>query len=77
MRFTYESYPVRGIGRSRTVLVHRPIVPIRVIGQAGDDRLLGLADTGADDTLLPDYLLESLGIKVVPGDQAVIVGGHR
>ncbi|MFO0953719.1 MAG: hypothetical protein U0835_21700 [Isosphaeraceae bacterium] len=74
MRFAYQSYPVRGIGTQRYVMVHRPMIPVRVIGPAGDDNLLGLADTGADDTLLPDFLIGPLGVVIAPGDRAVIVG---
>jgi hypothetical protein len=33
-----------------------------------------LADTGADDTLLPDYLIGTIGAVLVPGDRAVIGG---
>jgi hypothetical protein len=50
------------------------VIPVRVIGPSGDDNLLGLADTGADDTLLPDVLIGPLGAVITPGDQAVIVG---
>lgn len=74
MRFAYERYPVRGIGTTRYVIVHRPMVPLRILGRLGSENLLGLADTGADDTLLPDYLIKPLGIVIAPGDQAVIVG---
>jgi hypothetical protein len=74
VRFPYQSYLVRGIGTTRYAMVHRPVIPIRVIGPNGDDNLMGLVDTGADDTLLPDYLIGSLGVTIAPGDQAVIVG---
>lgn len=73
MRFVYQAYLVRGIGTNRFATVHRPMIQVRVIGPNGDDKLLGLADTGADDTLLPDYLIGPLGVVVAPGDQAVIV----
>src|SRR4051794_26159345 len=73
MRFPYQSYLVRGIGTTRYALVHRPVIPVRIIGPKGDDNLLVLADTGADDTLLPDYLIGRLGVVLTPGDQAVIV----
>lgn len=36
--------------------------------------MLGLVDTGADDTLLPGHLIEQLGAVIRPGDRAVIVG---
>jgi Aspartyl protease len=50
------------------------MIPIRVIGPAGDDDLRALVDTGSDDTLLPDSLIGLLGVALRPGDQAVIVG---
>src|SRR4051794_21151056 len=74
MRFPYQSYLVRGMGSTRYVRVHRPVIPVRVIGPNGDDSLLGLADTGADDNLLPADLIGPLGVVIAPGDQAVIVG---
>jgi hypothetical protein len=74
MRFPYQSYPVRGAGTTRSVLVHRPVFPVHVIGLKGDANLMGLADTGADDTLLLDSLIGPLGVVIAPGDQAVIVG---
>jgi hypothetical protein len=74
MRFSYQTYLVRGVGKSLYAQVHRPVISIRVIGPNGDDVLMGLADTGADDTLLPDFLIGALGVAIVPGDQASIVG---
>jgi hypothetical protein len=74
MRFHYHSYPVRGAGTTRYAMVHRPMIPLRVIGPTGEDDFLALADTGADDTLLPDFLIKSLGVIIAPGDQALIVG---
>src|SRR3954452_3400620 len=74
MRFPYQSYLVRGIGTTRYAMVHRPVISIRVIGPDGDDNLMGLVDTGADETLLPDYLIGLLGVILASGDQAVIVG---
>jgi len=50
------------------------MIPVRVVGPNGDDNLLALADTGGDDTLLPDYLIKTLGVVIVPGAQAVIAG---
>ena len=50
------------------------MIPLRVNGPAGHDSLLGLADTGADDTLLPDFLIGPLGVRIAPGDRAIVVG---
>src|SRR4051812_29988541 len=74
VRFAYHSHVVRGVGTARYALIHRPMLPIRVIGPSGDETLLGLADTGADDTLLPDFLIGPLGVAIIPGDHAAIVG---
>jgi hypothetical protein len=65
MRFPYQSYPVRGVA-AHLALVHRPALPIRVIGPAGDALAFGLVDTGADDVLLPDRFIEPLGVAIHP-----------
>jgi hypothetical protein len=43
-------------------LFSRPMINVRVIGPAGDDNIFGRVDSGADDTLLPDYLIATLGV---------------
>jgi hypothetical protein len=73
MRFPYQAYPVRGIGAAHIAVVYRPMVPIRVIGPAGEGFAYGLADSGADETMLPDNFIEPLGVIVRPGDHANIV----
>ena len=74
MRFAYESYPVRGSGTKRYTMVHRPMIKILVGGPSGVEELMGQADIGADDTLLPDYLVTKLGVDMTRGERAVIVG---
>jgi hypothetical protein len=74
IRFPYEAYPVRGVGATRHAIVHRPMIPIRIVGPAGRHDLPALVDTGADDSLLPDLLIGLLGVALRPGDHAVIVG---
>ncbi len=74
MRFRYQRYPVRGTGPNYLAVVNRPVVPVRVIGPSGADDVPGLADTGADDTILPDFLIASLGIAIDPSDVGVIEG---
>jgi hypothetical protein len=73
MRFPYQAFPVRDAGSVRYTLIRRPMIKIRVIGPAGADELMGLADTGSDDTLLPDLLIGPLGVAIRPGDQALVV----
>ncbi len=74
MKFPYDRYLVRGIGTARYATVYRPTVMVRVTGLKGWDDVLGLVDTGADDTLFPDALIGPLGVVTRQVDQAVIVG---
>jgi hypothetical protein len=78
MRFKYQAYPVKGTGPTLYSMVWRPVVPIRVIGPSGEDVVHGRVDTGADDTLLPEFLIASLGVAVDPADVGQIegIGGH-
>ena len=74
MKFPYESYPIRRPGKRTYELVHRPMIFVGIDGSTGSDRLFGLADTGADTTLFPDYLVVQLGVIMAPDDQEVIRG---
>jgi hypothetical protein len=74
MRFAYQSYPVPGIGAIRYAVVHRPVIPFRVIGPSGPVELMALVDTGADDTLVREYLVGPLGVAIHPADQVAITG---
>ncbi len=73
MRFPYQRYTVAGIG-SHLTMVWRPALLVRVIGPAGDDTVFGRVDTGADDTLLPDFLIAPLGVALDPAAVATIEG---
>ena len=73
MRFPYQRYTVAGIG-SHLTTVWRPALLVRVIGPAGDDTVFGRVDTGADDTLLPDFLIAPLGVALDPAAVATIEG---
>lgn len=35
IRFAYQSYPIRGPGATRYVIVHRPVIPFRIVGISG------------------------------------------
>lgn len=74
IRYPYQSYPIRGAGMPRHVIVHRPVIPLRIVGTSGHLEFRGLVDTGADDTLFPEAVIDQLGIAIPPGDRAVIVG---
>lgn len=77
MRFGYQSYPVKGVGGSHVVVVFRPMVQVLIAGPAGEVVVFGLVDTGADETLVPDRFMPSLGVVATPGEHATIraVGG--
>src|SRR5262249_47395967 len=74
MRFSYQGYPVQGIGAGHLTLVYRPSALIRIIGPAGDALAYALVDTVADDTLVPARLLEPLGVVIQPGARTSISG---
>lgn len=64
MRFEYKL-----IGKSRGAppglpSIYRPIIRIAVIGPIRREQLDALLDTGCDDTLLPDRLVEPLGVAL-------------
>ena len=63
MRFFYTRYTVQGTTPNSYALSSRPMINVRVIGPAGDDDIFGRVDSGADDTLLPDYLIATLGVN--------------
>ncbi len=50
------------------------ITMLRVDGPGGHDELVGLVDTGADDTLIPDYLVKMTGLAVIPGEMGTTGG---
>jgi len=66
MRFPYLKYPVPGVGAVFVTSIYRPTVPVRVFGPSGEGLAQGLADTGADDTILPDRFIEPLGVRIDP-----------
>jgi hypothetical protein len=73
MRFPYKRFPVQGTNPNTTVLSIRPMIDVRVTGPTGDDDVFDRVDTGADDTLLPDRLIASLGITDLTGP--LVIGG--
>lgn len=54
MRFPYLPYEIAGSSVAEKKYVYRPVIPVHLAGSQGTAVILGLADTGADSTLLPD-----------------------
>lgn len=78
MKFAYRKYEV---DVSRTIpdgLLHRPTVPIRLIGSGGSIVVRGLLDTGADETIFPRSIAEMLGVELEEAEAVPVagIGGH-
>lgn len=55
--------------------VHRPLLPVRVTHAAGTPAYLwALADTGADHTLFPASIAETIGLSLSSDDATTVVG---
>src|SRR5688500_15960749 len=65
IRLPYRSDLQSGVPR------WRPLVSLYVDGPRGRRLAKGLLDTGSDDSILPDWLANSLGV------QLAAPGGHR
>ncbi|TSC72871.1 MAG: hypothetical protein G01um101438_270 [Parcubacteria group bacterium Gr01-1014_38] len=78
MRFPYRPYEVQPTPWFPDGVVYRPMVPLRVVSGMSDTTIVGLVDTGADETVLPDFLIGALGIDVDPRRAGVFrgVGGQ-
>jgi len=68
MRFPYHDIRIQGTGTNRVATVWRPLIPFRVFGPTGRVPLLGWADTGSDDTILPIEIAPALGVIFRPTD---------
>lgn len=64
MRFAYRQYEVAPTPSLPDGILYRPEIPVRVIGRAGSELLLALADTGADLTLLPLSTADKVQAKI-------------
>ena len=73
MRFPYTRYTVQGTAQNSFAPSFRPMIIVRVIGPIGADDILGRVDSGADDTLLPDYLIPALGVANL--SMSIPIGG--
>jgi hypothetical protein len=74
MSASYEPVLTYGPETNRPVLIHRPMVEVRVIGPSANRSYRGRLDTGADETLLPWTAIEILGVSLIPGKSLEIFG---
>lgn len=64
MKFPYVEYSVEPSPTLPNGIIYRPMLPIRVIGPAGEISILGLLDTGSDQTLLPRTVGNDIGANI-------------
>ena len=74
MTFPYLPFRVSPTPAQPGSTIYRPIVPLVVSGSGSDVVTLALVDTGADETLIPDFLLPQIGIKVSDEETARFEG---
>lgn len=79
MTFPYRPYETQATQWFPDGIVYRPVIPVRVLGATGDAVVLGLVDTGADETILPDFLGRQLGIDTDARKTATFrgIGGQK
>jgi hypothetical protein len=61
MKFPYRQYLIAPSPTSSTGILHRPEIPLRVIGTTGAVSLDVLVDAGSDDTLFPLSVGRAIG----------------
>ena len=62
MNFPYLGYRFLAHGQESEIL--RPVIPVDLAGPAGEIDFYGLVDTGSDDTLIPRFLANELGLVI-------------
>ena len=70
MIFSYVKYKIAPTKTIPSGEIHRPLIPIRIIGPKGEVEVFGLLDTGADNVFVSASLAEILGTDV--NDEAEI-----
>ncbi len=74
MKFPYQRYEVEPSPAFSNGVVHRPEVPLRVIGPTGVAIFLALVDSGADGTILPKSIGEAIGVALDEHQSAPAAG---
>lgn len=61
------------------LLILRPEIPVTVIGRRDASPIIGLVDTGSDNTILPMSVAERLGVPVraTAGPPTQVFGGNH
>jgi hypothetical protein len=77
MIFSYVRYNVEPTRTIPSAEVHRPMIPVRLIGPKADIQVFGLLDTGADNVFVSASLADVLGVETRGEvESALGAGGH-
>jgi hypothetical protein len=79
MKFAYSTVISKFPGSNDYVLLRRPEIPVTIVGPAGELSLIGLVDTGSDNTIFPHSVADLLQIStsLLEGAGATAFGGQR
>jgi len=79
MKFSYSSIITAAPDGDDFYLIRRPEIPVTIVGANGQITLLGLVDTGADNTIFPKSVADHLQIplEATEGSGASAFGGQR
>jgi hypothetical protein len=78
MIFPYVRYEVDPTAAIPSGIIHRPLIPIRLIGRTGVVEVFGLLDTGADHVFVSASLAQVLGVDISgPAESALGAAGHE
>ena len=78
MRFDYTAIVSSSPDTGDPVVIFRPEIRVTVHGPNGSRGLRALVDTGSDNTILPEAVARTLGIRLRAGKgpRATAFGGH-
>ena len=79
MKFPYSTVISAVPGTDEYVLMRRPEIPVTILGPGGSLTLIGLVDTGSDNTIFPKSVADLLQIATESesGPAANAFGGQR
>jgi hypothetical protein len=78
MKFPYRQYHTLPSPTVPNGILHRPEIPLRIIGATGGVSVWAMVDPGSDDTLLPLSLGQMIGANMDPTQTWKVegIGGH-
>lgn len=79
MKFEYRPAIIATPDGGDYLLILRPEIPVTIIGRRDASPIIGLVDTGSDNTILPMSVAEKLGVPVraTAGPPAQVFGGNH